>query len=239
MTGRILAFSPHLDDAVFSAGGALFERALAGWRVTVATLFTGNVAEPQGFALACQLDKGLGPTVDYMALRRAEDLRACALLGVEPIHLPLLEAPHRGYGSAAALFAPPRGDDPVLQELAPVVCELLHHHAPDEVWGPRALGGHVDHVLVHRAVRGAAAGARVWWTDWPYVDRPAPADPLAGDLAGSAQTELVLSFPARTRKTEACAAYTSQLGFQFGGEAAMRARLAVLTAERFVVEPPR
>ena len=82
-------------------------------------MFTGNVAEPQGFALACQLDKGLGPEVDYMALRRAEDAQACGRIGATPIHLPMLEAPHRGYADAAELFRPPRCDDIVLGRAPP------------------------------------------------------------------------------------------------------------------------
>ncbi len=238
MSGRLLALSPHLDDAVFSAGGVLAARAQAGWRVTVATLFTGGVAEPRGFALACQLDKGLGPEVDYMALRRAEDLHACALIGADAVHVPLLEAPHRGYGSAAALFAPPHADDPVLQPLAETIAALLDDHAPDEVWAPRALGGHVDHVLAHRAVQAARPAVLRWWTDWPYADRAAPADPQADTVAGLAWIEAALSPAARARKADACAAYASQLGFQFGGEAAMRRRLDALETERFAVRGP-
>ena len=46
-------------------------RAFREVTVTVVTCFTRSVPDPQGFALACQLDKGLGPEVDYMALRRA------------------------------------------------------------------------------------------------------------------------------------------------------------------------
>ncbi len=73
-----LALSPHLDDAVFSAGGLLASLAAQGWRVVMATTFTQSVPDPKGFALACQLDKGLGPEVDYMALRRDEDRAAAA-----------------------------------------------------------------------------------------------------------------------------------------------------------------
>ena len=79
-----LALSPHLDDAAFSCGGTLARLAAAGWRVTLCTAFTRSVPDPTGFALACQLDKGLGPEVDYMALRRAEDDAACAALGATP-----------------------------------------------------------------------------------------------------------------------------------------------------------
>ena len=106
-----LAISPHLDDAAFSAGGTLARLARRGWRVVIATVFTRSVPNPQGFALACQLDKGLPPDADYMAIRRAEDEAACAALGAEARHLPLAEAPHRGYGSASALFAGVRPDD--------------------------------------------------------------------------------------------------------------------------------
>ncbi|MEK8106267.1 PIG-L family deacetylase [Micromonospora sp. M12] len=106
-----MAVSPHLDDAVFSIGGTLAALVAAGWTVRVVTCFTASVPEPSPFALACQLDKGLAADVDYMALRRAEDRAACALLGVEPVHLPLAEAPHRGYPDPAALFAGVRADD--------------------------------------------------------------------------------------------------------------------------------
>ena len=238
MTGVLLALSPHLDDAVFSAGGALSVRADAGWRVVVATLFTGNVAEPRGFALACQLDKGLGPEIDYMALRRAEDETACSTLGLHAIHLPLLEAPHRGYGSAVELFEPPYADDPACEALAQTLDALLDAHAPDEVWGPRALGGHVDHVLVHRATRAAASAAQLrWWTDWPYADRAAAADPEAQTVARLVWQDEALSSHVRKRKADACAAYASQLGFQFGGEVAMRARVSAMAVERYARSP--
>ena len=77
-----LALSPHLDDAAFSCGGLLASLAREGWHVVMATLFTASVADPTGFALACQLDKGLPAEVDYMALRRAEDVRAAAEAGL-------------------------------------------------------------------------------------------------------------------------------------------------------------
>ena len=174
-----------------------------------------------------------------MALRRREDEVACAALGLQPIHLPLLEAPHRGYHRAVELFQPPHIDDPVREALAQTLAELIDTHAPDEIWAPRGLGGHVDHVLVHRASRDAAAAGRLrWWTDWPYVDRPAPADPEAQTVAGLPWEEETLSPASRRRKADACAAYASQLGFQFGGEAAMRARVEAQGAELYAVARP-
>jgi LmbE family N-acetylglucosaminyl deacetylase len=203
-----LAVSPHLDDAVFSAGGTLAALADTGWRVVVATVFTANVERPKGFALACQLDKGLAADVDYMALRRAEDRAACAIIGAEPAHLPLVEAPHRGYASAAELFGAVRaGDDP---PVAPLLARLIERLRPQRILGPQAIGGHVDHVLTRRALERLG---QPWesWADWPYADRSPPSAP------GHAVD--------RARKLDACAAYASQLGFQFGGLDGLSTRL--------------
>lgn len=128
----------HLDDAAFSCGGLLAGLARDGWRVVMATLFTGSVADPTGFALACQLDKGLAPEVDYMALRRDEDVRAAAALGIAPpVHLPFREAPHRGYGAPPELFSETRADDGIAGDLAPALADLIAAEQPDLILAPR------------------------------------------------------------------------------------------------------
>jgi len=194
---RALFVSPHLDDAVFSAGAAL---AALDAHTVLLTVFTASVPAPRGFALACQTDKGIAPEVDYMALRRAEDERAAELLGVdEVVHLGLPEAPHRGYGSPAELFGPVRPGDRVEFGLPPA----------DLVFVPQGIGGHVDHLQVVAAADGRATHR---WRDLPYGLR-APGEGSGVPVAPT------------PRKLDACAAYASQLGFQFGGEAAMRAAL--------------
>ena len=229
----VLAVSPHLDDAAFSAGATLARLASRGWRVVIATVFTGNVARPEGFALACQLDKGLPPEADYMAIRRAEDEAACAALGASPVHLPHLEAPHRGYADAPALFAGVRADDRAAAAVARSLADLLGQHAPDLVLLPRAVGAHVDHVVVRRAAARVPLPRAAYWTDWPYAGKAAPLDPFAGEDA----RRRVLDVPVceAEAKLAACAAYATQLGFQFGGEPAMRRSVGAVRAERFLV----
>jgi LmbE family N-acetylglucosaminyl deacetylase len=222
---RALAFSPHLDDAAFSCGGTLARLARMGWEITLCTAFTQSVPRPTGFALACQLDKGLGPEVDYMALRRAEDAAACAELGASAVHLPFLEAPHRGYEDAKALFRDRLADDHIVQPLRAALIEVVETERPDLILGPLCLGDHVDHHVVHEALQGL--GPLLLWEDWPYADRPEVTRP-----SGAALT-VPLDDRARARRTAACAAYRSQLGFQFGGEAAMAARVAAIAEERF------
>lgn len=224
-----LAISPHLDDAAFSAGGTLALLAARGWQVVMATVFTASVANPRGFALACQLDKGLSPETDYMALRRDEDRGAAAALGIgAPVHLPFREAPHRGYGSAPELFAALRPDDTVGANLADAFERLVADTEPGLILAPQAVGGHVDHVQVVRAFRAAQPPLPVlWWRDFPYTVRDAtPKEPLKHLFERAPERVVRLDAAAETRKTEACAAYASQLGFQFGGPDGLRQRLA-------------
>jgi LmbE family N-acetylglucosaminyl deacetylase len=217
---RVTAVSPHLDDAAFSVGGTLAALAHAGHDVTVVTCLTASVPDPTGFALACQLDKGLPPDVDYMALRRAEDAAAMAVLGATPVHLDLPEAPHRGYTSAPDLFAGVHAGD----ELWRLLADRLGALEADLWLAPQALGGHVDHLQVLRAV-AALDRPTLWWRDSPYVLRDPAAVP-GPDLPGALTPLELPQLP--DRRADACACYTTQLGFQFGGEQGMRAALAGL-----------
>ncbi|WP_341209326.1 PIG-L family deacetylase [uncultured Sphingomonas sp.] len=221
---KIVAVSPHLDDAAFSVGGLLAAHARAGDQVTIITCFTGNVARPGGFALACQLDKGLPAEVDYMALRRAEDRAACAVIGAEAIHLPLLEAPHRGYSSAPALFATRREDDAMLAPLTDALATQITALVPDLLLGPRAIGDHVDHWLVRDAL-AATGHPMLLWEDWPYLTR------AAAVLERPALTHR-LSDADREARRAMCAAYATQIGFQFGSAAALDAAINRIVEER-------
>ena len=216
---RALFVSPHLDDVAFSCGGTLAALAAQGWDTILLTCFTATVPAPAGFALRCQTDKGIAPEVDYMGLRRAEDHRAAQRLGAtDVVHLPLPEAPHRGYGSAPALFGAARDADDVWRE----VLEHLQGCTADVVYAPQGLGGHIDHRQVVRAVEAAGFADVRRYADLPYALRIADPPGLPGDVA-----------PDMAAKLDACAAYASQLGFQFGGEEGMRSALE-RAPERFL-----
>lgn len=233
--GTALFLSPHLDDAVFSCGGTLTLLARRGWRTVLLTAFTRSVPDPRGFALACQLDKGLPPEADYMHLRRKEDRRAADILGAgEVVHLDLAEAPHRGYESAAALFAGVREEDEVWRPLAEELAGELERLGPRLVFAPQGLGSHVDHRQGIRALllalervrreRAAREPEVLWYRDTPYaLRRPGalPPDPLpTGALERAVRVDAELE-----AKLAASAAYTTQVPFQFGPEVGLRAAL--------------
>lgn len=228
-----LFLSPHLDDAVFSCGGAAARLSRLGWRVFVATAFTASVDDPEGFALACQTDKGIAPQTDYMALRRAEDEQALGILGGRALWLDLPEAPHRGYGSAEELFAGVSERDTAHGELARALTKVISDLSPRLIFSPRAVGGHADHLQMLRAVldlRETHAGLErrlLYYRDAPYAVREKPVQPAPPGLANppmQALPEFGVGCVLKD-KLNACAAYSTQLDFQFGGEARMRSCL--------------
>jgi LmbE family N-acetylglucosaminyl deacetylase len=230
-----LFISPHLDDVAFSCGGTVAALSDQGWRTIMATCFTATILPPIGFALACQLDKGLGPEIDYMALRREEDRQAAAFLGVTDLRwLDLPEAPHRGYANAPALFGPIHAYDDVWRSLADRLRALIAETIPDQIFAPQGIGNHVDHQQTIRALQSVATDIPVaYYRDTPYAIRypaaaalvdapPAPTIPIAATLE---------------KKISAACAYTSQIGFQFGGPDGLATALTAFTAleggERF------
>ena len=240
----LLLLSPHLDDAVFSLGAYAHQRAGLGEDVLIATVFTASVPEPRDFALACQTDKGYGPEVDYMALRRAEDEAACAIIGAGVEHWGFAEAPHRGYETAAALFEGVREgeeEEGVVGGIAERLREALRQNPTATVCYPCGAGGHVDHLLVIRAVEAVWGRGDVLQTtglqdptprpfyqyyDQPYVARHPERYPelasakTVGTLTNVTSAPACLDYGLRANrhlgaKLAACAAYASQVGYQF------------------------
>ncbi len=213
---QVLAVSPHLDDAAFSAGATLATLIAHGHRVTLVTAFTASMAPAGG---------------DTMALRRIEDMQAAARLGVQRlVHLPFAEAQERGYESVTG---PMRDDDDVAPDLRAAL-DILGSF--DLVLAPLALGDHVDHRQLRRAlglpgryddpepVARFARGSLALWRDTPHVihgDDPA----TPGDDA------VVVSGDALQRKLAACACYSTTTGAEFGGERRMRQLVSDLAFE--------
>ena len=214
---RALFLSPHLDDVVFSCGGLAASLADLGWETVLATVFTRSVVPATGFALECQLDKGLSPDVDYMALRRAEDQAAARLLSFTTVRwLDMLEAPHRGYNAPPELFGDIHESDSVHVELASQFMTLAAEFRPDLILAPQGLGRHVDHQqVVAAACRSFPADRTAFYRDTPYAIREPASICLPAIPLGVASTVPIGA--ALHRKVAAAQAYASQIGFQFGG----------------------
>lgn len=232
MKERVVFISPHLDDAVFSCGGLM--AAMANQcDIHLLTCFTASMPDPSGFALACQTDKGLPDNVDYMAIRRKEDLRACHILGAETLWLNLPEAPHRGYHSAQELFGSKKHQDWVAKVLLTKLRAVFGELRPDIVFYPLGIGNHIDHIQViqtMKMIEATATNTTFWqWYDEPYLSKNPKQWPGSQHLThleanklpeALQQTEIIAVNIDEylDQKMQACAAYETQLNFQFGGK---------------------
>lgn len=150
----VLVVSPHLDDAVYSAGQFLAGRPGA----VVVTMFAGAPNPPQKQDWDVRRC-GFADSKHAMQERIAEDNAALALLNATPVHLDFLD---QQYGPAEN----PSG-------LANAISEQVELHHPEFVVGPLGLC-HPDHVRVRNAVLAAKFDAPLWlYGDLPYrMDDP-------------------------------------------------------------------
>lgn len=181
---RILVLSPHLDDAVLSAGASLSEGVLEGHAIEVYTLFAGIACPPfSPIALAFHDACGLGH--DATSARRDEDLAAMMAIGASAHHGPFLDAVYRQRADGTWLCAHEDGmfdpawpaEPALLSSLETAIrcrCEVFR---PTMIATCFALGSHVDHRLTHTAALRVSQLLQVpllLWEDLPY----AVGDPL-------------------------------------------------------------
>ena len=97
MNGRHVFLSPHRDDAILSCGGLLAMLARGQRRALIVNVFGGAEApatlSDYSIELLANLDATSFP--DAVALRSAEDQRACAIVGAKRDELPFVPAPIR------------------------------------------------------------------------------------------------------------------------------------------------
>jgi LmbE family N-acetylglucosaminyl deacetylase/O-antigen/teichoic acid export membrane protein len=227
-----LFLSPHLDDAVLSCGGYISRLAAAGERVIIATLFTADLPEGEPVSWLAQRNLRawrMYDTQSPFAERCQEDLRAARRLGVETIHLGLLDGMYRRkqdgtiYYSKNTVGVPLDKEDEALTGAAVqgLLREIAERYGPSEgltLFAPLGIGGHVDHVLVRssaEAVFGQAA--LTYYEEIPYVVRKENSNDLPFNTGVSQTSEtwipssLTLTPAEMEARIEASACYESQI----------------------------
>ncbi|GIV85148.1 MAG: GlcNAc-PI de-N-acetylase [Candidatus Roseilinea sp.] len=224
-----LFISPHLDDVALSCGGLVYRLASAGRSVTIATVCTADPPVDWPLSEAAQHEHRQWQLGDqpYQG-RRAEDMHACRLLGATPLHLNLLDAIYRRDAHGAPLYtndfiggAVHPYDWQAQFPQARAALALLVQGAT-QVYCPLAIGGHVDHVIVRRAVESLAGQDAIrYYEDFPYADK---FDQL--DLPrGCTLEQIALNACEVDARIRAIACYGSQLSAVFGSAAAMPERV--------------
>jgi LmbE family N-acetylglucosaminyl deacetylase len=172
---RWIYISPHLDDAVLSAGGLIYEQSNSGIPVEIWTMMCGIPQEEELsiFAQVVQHQWGASSAAEANNLRRQEDMMAASIVGAKAFHFDFLDCIYRrsrdGGWLYADIFQPPHEEDADLpRRMADTMIPRLARG--DTLVCPLGLGAHVDHILVRRAVE--LTGYPVLFVaDVPYVFR--------------------------------------------------------------------
>ncbi|KQR47443.1 hypothetical protein ASF87_00175 [Microbacterium sp. Leaf161] len=231
--GVVLAFSPHFDDAVFSAGGLLS----AAGRLdsfTVITIFGGQ--PPSEISATASAYHGTWGDLDSMVeVRRAEDRAAIQLLGGQHEHWDELDAIYRRQDDGRWLIteATPTNHPTVhaaserllLQRIVARIRRRLSEYEGGVVLAPASIGGHVDHARARDAVLEAvgADGRETWsvllWNDLPYATHYDDAPPLLPPkYAVGPSFGVTIERDDWIRRIAASATYSSQLkGMEWDG----------------------
>ena len=160
---RAIIISPHLDDAVFSCGGAIAQMVQQG-PVLVLNIFTGDLSQVKNRGVV------LGDE------RYAEEAAAAAFLGYESINLGELDVSFRRepYKQLGNIFRPPVADD--MQWLPSLRQRLFDILAPlqfDQIYVPLGIGWHVDHILTYLVFEPWVGRKElVYYEDAPYCCIP-------------------------------------------------------------------
>ena len=199
-SGHVLVVSPHCDDAVFACGDFLAAHPAA----RVVTVFAGAPPEHDTRLRGWDADCGFTDGEDVMAMRRAEDRAALALLGAHPMWLQFRDDQY--------------GRDAGPADIAAALSVVIDASAPSIVAVPLGLF-HRDHALVHEAaleVRERRPRA-TWLAYEDAIYRRFPGDPVRRRIdalraAGIAVERANLGgFTASALKRRAVECYRSQL----------------------------
>ena len=212
--------SPHYDDAVLSCGGTIAGLVRAGHPPLILTIFGGEAPEELVGPFAGWKHSRWGATTaeEILAIRRAEDLAAAAVLGCRTRWLGHLDAIYRGerYTSDPELFGRLREIEAGLVGIiADEVRSVPEWREDTVVYVPLGIGKHVDHQLTYAVGRRlAGCGVPVFaYEDCPYAIRvPASTDQQLTDMAGDVGAQALVPIGATLgQRLEAIAAYRTQV----------------------------
>jgi LmbE family N-acetylglucosaminyl deacetylase len=232
---RYIYFSPHLDDAILSAGGLISDQTKSGIPVEIWTFMSGVPDGEQLTDFAQSMHKIWGTTSakETIQIRRDEDKLAASQVGAKAVHFDFLDCIYRrgknGEGLyETAVFIPPHAEDSDLP--AQIAQTMVAWLKPDDiVISQLAIGGHVDHILVRKAAE-MLKRKLVFDADIPYLlNYPDDLSPKTVGLKDSIQPVSEIGLEMWLKAIEA---YGSQLDSVFESRDSMRDRMRAYWLER-------
>lgn len=230
---RWIYLSPHLDDAVLSAGGWIYDQTRAGNSVEIWTLMCGvpPTLELSPFAQVLHYQWEMTTAEEVVRGRRQEDVKAASLLGATPQHFDFLDCIYRqgknGEWLYGDIFVNPHPDEAELPaRLAATISARLK---PDDgLLCQFGIGKHVDHVITRLAAELLGRPLR-YVADIPYLFNSP--EQLLPHTAGMKETVERVSEAGLRSWQGAIEAYASQISSLFDGPEAMREKIRHYWAE--------
>ncbi len=229
MKSHWIFLSPHLDDAVLSCGGMIWQQIQAGGQVEIWTVCAGEPPDGPRPDFAVRIEKRWQTGAQSVAARRAEDLAACERLGAQAVHLDLPDCIYRRLPDGSPLvnaeedlWQPlPAAELPRVDQLA----DLLIRRLPPRcrLAAPLSLGDHID----HRLVRSAALTLKRtihFYADFPYAAH-SDVNLRSYIQPGWRRERFTVSEAALDAWQSAVACYVSQLSSFWSSKDEMRADL--------------
>ncbi|MCP4541018.1 MAG: PIG-L family deacetylase [Chloroflexi bacterium] len=228
--------SPHLDDAILSCGGRIWQQIEAEERVLVVTVFADAPAPDTPLSpFAQELHTRWGHLADAVLKRREEDEAALTLLGAEAVHWPYVDCIYRQtpddhfpYASEQSLWGLVHpAESGLVAELADRVAAYLSSWNDADALTPvlhvpLAIGHHVDHQIVRRVAFDALELMSrkyevIYYEDYPYAQEPKAVQTALASKVEPHEIEWQPEFTFLTEKAldakvAAIAHYHSQLG---------------------------
>jgi len=210
---RWIYLSPHLDDAVLSAGGLIYEQTKSGLPVEIWTFMCGYPLDNEYSPLAQSIHASweFSSAGEAVRERRVEDKNAAAIVGATTLHFDFLDCIYRrgvnGEWLYSVITVPPHEADAALpSQIAEVISSQL---LPDDILVCQlAVGSHVDHVIMRQAAELLAKPLR-FDIDVPYIFyKPQELEPKSAGMKES--VNLVTEAGLKSWK-EAILAYKSQI----------------------------
>jgi LmbE family N-acetylglucosaminyl deacetylase len=174
---RWIYISPHLDDAIFSAGGLIYEQTQIGIPVEIWTIMSGfpDHIELSSYAKEIHHLWGTSSARETIQIRRTENDAAAVVVGAKNRYLDFIDSLYRLGRSGQALYtssfsALHTEETDFPRQVAEAITNYL---LPDDVLiCPLALGGHIDHIIAREAIKLLGVSP-FYMADIPYLlDNP-------------------------------------------------------------------
>jgi LmbE family N-acetylglucosaminyl deacetylase len=225
---RWIYLSPHLDDAVLSAGGWIHEQTQSGNPVEIWTFMCGlpPTDELSPFAKSIHDVWKLTTAEEVVRVRRAEDINAAKILGAKAVHFDFLDCIYRRGKNGEWLYTgismdPHPEDAGYPSKIAEAISARLK--PDDQLLAQFTVGKHVDHVLTRRAAELLGRPLH-YVADIPYLfNHPEDLDP---NRAGMKETAHAVSETGVKLWQDAIEAYSSQMSMLFKSPQAMRSQIS-------------